>query len=331
MNNIQCYSFDPKIDKIIESQKSIRRIGTSNCIYGGTCKALEQLLEINGPECVILLLCYNNKEFNVKSDDPILETDTQIGCITSTITEYSLNNDEPSNIMKNICCNKIGDLHFTETEVMHKTNSNYVISANAKNIVNSQNWEHVRTKSKSPISFNNMSSPRSLDNFSSPRGTNNYSSSRSPDNFSSPRGTNNYSSFRSLDNFSSPRETNNFSSPCGDRKHAKKVKATGIIYGTFHDMHNFIYKYSGNRPQKNRNEISKFHVIPITILIEFINNIEFNGHNKINIWTLLRINKWAQEDETVEINTKAANETVEINIKAANENIKINTKAACIK
>jgi hypothetical protein len=322
-NTILSYSFDSN-DKINQETKNVKRISTSNCIYDGTGEALTKISEEH-PECLVLVLCYNNKEFDIKSDDPMLATDTQIGCITSSISNESMNNDEPSIIMTNVCINKIGNLQFNKTTVMHKSNNNYVISTNVKDIVNSRDFSSLRTRSlssNSPNNFNvrNSNSPN-IFNSSSPR---DFRVQRpfplqNANNNSIPRQDINSPTFqqRFLIESSSPRRSfNGFSSPKPQR--GKKTKATGIIYGDYQDMHYFLCNYVGNRQYKNRKDITKLHVIPIAVLIEFIGDMKSQSHHKINIWVLLRINKWVKEDASIE---KPTNDMCVLKDKASAEEL----------
>ena len=285
---IYSYSFDSN-DKIIPSPKIIRHMCTSNCIFDGTCESLKQLSETYGNKCYVLTLCYTNFNFDIKSDDPIRANDTQIGCITSTITNDAMHNNDPCIVINNACRAKIGNFHFNKTNIMHESNSNYVISANVVDIVKPRDLGFFRREnSSSPPQFTRQNNSRSPQQF--------MRDPNSPRNFSSTYNTKSSSSIASLSCAVSPSSTSRLSGAANPS--LAKSKATGIIYGNIQDMHKFLCEHVGFRPHKNRIDIPKINIIPINILINFIDNIK--KRHDVDIWILLRINKWVKDDEPIE-------------------------------
>lgn len=285
---IYAYLFDD--DKIQGSPKTIKQICTSDCIFDGTYEALQKIHKKNG-ECYVLLLCYTNSKFDNKCDPAVKSTDTQIGCITSTLRGNILKYNNPSHLMKSACADKVGKFAFKEPpSIMHYTDFNCVIASDVKNMVQRREIIFLQSHTRQRTYNEPMSPTHNIDILRS-------RSSSGPD--SSPKSVTGLEKQTNASLSNSPPPGLGFDELSKDITkfdNKRKQKATSIIYGDLQDMQTFLYNCAGNRPLKQQREITKLHVVPISVLLSFIKNSSSNGYQNTNVWRLPLFNEWVKED-----------------------------------
>ena len=238
----------------------------------------------------VLLLCYANSEFDIKCDEPVKSTDTQIGCITTTLRGHVLSDNDPSQLMKKACVDKVGKFSFKEPPtIMHNTNSNLIIASDVKHMVQQRNFSMLQSHSKRRSYQEPMSPTRNIEILRS-------RSSSGPD--SSPKSVTGLESQQAELSNSPPPGIGFAELPKNVPKYENKQKkqtSTSIIYGNFQDMETFLYNCAGDRPLKQQHEITKLHVVPISVLLRFIENSSSFGYQNTNVWNLSLFNEWIKD------------------------------------
>ena len=268
-NTIRTFSFGP--GDIISGPICENVACVTACIYPGTEKALKQIAKEH-PNCCVVLLSHVNPKFSIARDKLIYATDMQLGCITATRYGDMLV-DDPGYVFGRSCSDKIGKFTTTQTPtIMYNDNedNSFVTMLDAK---------YMKPLKPGDLSVSQSNSPK----YASREWSSRYDPSP-----------------RSASGMHSPRESVPFNKPDVTKygvtsRTNTKSKATSIIYGEYDDIQKMLYECAGNRPVKHQRNITKLNVVPISVLLHFIENS--TDRYKPAVWHRTLYGTWVKEDD----------------------------------